>query len=96
MEEESPEGLKGDPAKGMLSCSFFNTLLEMIMKTAETDTKHMINNKSTQILSYADDIDVVGKTISNIVSVLQSLKKEAMSRGLMVNAEDSVFKQIFA
>ena len=47
----------------------------------------MITNKSTQILGYADDIDVVGRTTSSVASVIRSLEKEAKSRGLRVNAD---------
>ena len=41
----------------------------MIMGAAEIDTMNMITNKSTQIPDYADDIDVVGRTTSSVVSV---------------------------
>uniref|UniRef100_T1H1U9 Reverse transcriptase domain-containing protein n=1 Tax=Megaselia scalaris TaxID=36166 RepID=T1H1U9_MEGSC len=42
----------------------------------------MITNKSSEILAYADDIDVVGRTTSSEASLLQRLEKEARSRGL--------------
>ena len=57
------------------------------MRAAEIDTMNMITNKSTQILGYADDIDVVGRTTSSVASVFQRLEKEAKSRGLRVNAD---------
>ena len=60
-----------------LSCSFFNILLKMLMRSAEIETNNMTTNKSTQILGYADDIDVVGRTTSSVASVFQRLKKEA-------------------
>uniref|UniRef100_T1GVD1 Uncharacterized protein n=1 Tax=Megaselia scalaris TaxID=36166 RepID=T1GVD1_MEGSC len=49
-------------------------LLEMIMKTTEIETKNMITNKSTQILGYADDIDVAGRTTSDLFRF--ALKKQ--------------------
>ena len=58
---EKFQTLRGFRQGDALSCSFFNILLEMIMRAAEIDTMNMITNKSTQILGYADDIDVVGR-----------------------------------
>ena len=57
------------------------------MRAAEIETKNMITNKSTQILGYADDIDVVGRKTSSVASVFQRLEKEAKSRGLRVNVD---------
>lgn len=58
----------------------------MITEAMDIDTtKNMITNKSAQILSCAnDDIDFVGKIISNIESVCQRLEREAILR---VNAD---------
>uniref|UniRef100_T1GD63 Uncharacterized protein n=1 Tax=Megaselia scalaris TaxID=36166 RepID=T1GD63_MEGSC len=72
--EEMEEFRQGDA----LSCSFFNILLKMILRAAETDTKNIIINKSTQILGYF----VVERTTGS-----QQLKEEAKSRGLRVKAE---------
>ncbi|WP_432652626.1 reverse transcriptase domain-containing protein [Proteus terrae] len=83
---EQFQTLRGFRQGDALSCSFFNILLEMIMRAAEIDTKNMITNKSTQILGYADDIEVVRITTSSVASVFQRLEKEARTRGLGVKS----------
>ena len=86
---EKFQTLRGFRQGDTLSCSFFNILLEMIMRATEIDPMNMITNKSTQILGYADDIDVVGRTTSSVVSVFQILEKEARSRGLRLNPDNA-------
>ena len=56
-----------------LSCSFFNILLEMIIRAANINTTNIIFNKSNQILGYANDIDLIGRTTTDV----EDLEKEA-------------------
>ena len=68
-----------------LSCSFFNILLEMIMVSANINTGNIIYNKSSQILAYADDIDVIGRSSSTVVEQFLAIEQAADSCGLKVN-----------
>ena len=74
-----------------LSCAFFNILLEMIIKAANINTSNIIFNKSNQILGYADDLDLIGRTTSDVLTAFQGLEKEAKSRGLHVNGEKTKY-----
>ena len=41
--------------------------LEMIMVSANINTGNIFYNKSSQILAYADDIDIIGRPSSTVV-----------------------------
>lgn len=74
-----------------LSCSFFNILLEMIMVSAKINTKNIIYNKSSQILAYADDIDVIGRSTTKVTENFLAIEKAANSVGLKVNEEKTKY-----
>lgn len=44
-------------------------------------------NKSIQLVGYADDIDILGRSVSLIKEAFLNLKEKAEEVGLMVNAE---------
>lgn len=75
-------GLKQGDA---LSCGFFNTILELIMQVANINTSHTIYNKSNQILGYADDLDLIGRTKEDVEESFTSIEAAANSIGLKVN-----------
>jgi hypothetical protein len=55
---ESRQGLRqGD----ILSTLLFNVVLEVIVRRANLQTTGTIYNRETQLLAYADDIDIVGR-----------------------------------
>ena len=74
-----------------LSCSFFNILLETIMVSANINTGNIIYNKDGQILAYADDIDVIGRTASVVTNNFLAIEKAANSVGLKVNGEKTKY-----
>lgn len=74
-----------------LSCSFFNILLEMIMKSARIKTNENIYNKSYQILAYADDIDIIGRAKSDVEQQFLAIDEKAKSVGLQVNGEKTKY-----
>ena len=45
-----------------LSCDFFNLVLEQIVRRAGVNTEGTIFNKSVQLLGYADNIDIIGRS----------------------------------
>lgn len=70
-----------------LSCSFFNILLELIMKVANINTRNIIYTKSSQILGYADDLDVVGRSKEDVTRSFLAIEKAAKDVGLQVNED---------
>ena len=53
---------QGDP----LSCDLFNFLLESVLRKAGVHRNGTIFYKSVQLLAYADDIDIIGRTIGDV------------------------------
>jgi hypothetical protein len=50
----------------VLSTLLFNVVLEVIVRRANLQTTCTIYNKETQLLAYADDIDIVGRSQSAV------------------------------
>ena len=73
---------KGDP----LSCDFFNLCLEKIIRDSKTHTKGTIYNKSTQILGYADDLDIIGRRREDVEGSFVGIEQAAERVGLKINA----------
>jgi hypothetical protein len=69
---------KGD----VLSTLLFNVVLEVIVLRANLPTTGTIYNKETQLLAYADDIDIVGRSQSAIWDAYLALEREAAKVGL--------------
>jgi Reverse transcriptase (RNA-dependent DNA polymerase) len=46
----------------VLSTLLFNVVLEIIVRRAKLQTNGTIFNRQTQILAYADDIDIIGRS----------------------------------
>ena len=74
-----------------LSCLLFNIALEKIIRDAKLETKGTIYSKSIQILAYADDVDIVGRTINSIKEAFLALSKAASNMGLTINKEKTKF-----
>jgi sorting nexin-29 len=70
-----------------LSCILFNLALETVITDSEIETKGTIYNKSTQILAYADDIVVVGRSTYALKETMKKLMKAAQVIGLTVNMQ---------
>ena len=75
-----------------LSCDFFNLCLEKIIRDSNTHReKGCIYNKSTQILSYADDIDIIGRRREDVQNSFLEIEKAAEVMGLKVNASKTKY-----
>ena len=77
-----------------LSCLLFNIALEKIIRNAKLENKGTIYSKSIQILAYADDIDIVGRTINSVKEACLALSKAASNMELTINEEKTKFMQV--
>jgi hypothetical protein len=69
----------------VLSTLFFNVVLEVIVRRANLQTTGTIYNKETQLLAYANDIDIVGSS--------QSADRDAYlaKEGLKINEQKTKY-----
>jgi hypothetical protein len=74
-----------------LSTLLFNVVLEVIVRQANLQTTGTINNKVTQLLAYADDIDIVGRSQSAIQNAYLALEREAAKLGLKINEQKTKY-----
>lgn len=82
------QGLRqGDPLAAML----FNIALEMAVRASGVDTSNTIYRKSSMLLAYADDIDVVGRTTRQVKETFAALQKGAAGVGLKVNVSKTKY-----
>ena len=83
---------KGFRQGDALSCDLFNICLEMIIRKAEIRTNHSsILSKSTQLLGYADDIDIISRTQEDLTSSFINIREAAEAMGLVVNVEKTKY-----
>lgn len=68
-----------------LSCDFFNLCLEKIIRDSTTATTGSIYTKSTQILGYADDIDIIGRRKEDVETSFVEIERAAQIVGLKIN-----------
>jgi hypothetical protein len=61
----------------VLSNLLFNVVLEVIVRGANLQTTGTIYNKETQLLAYADDIDIIGRSQSAVRDAYLALEGEA-------------------
>jgi hypothetical protein len=83
---ESFETRQGLSQGDLLSTLFFNVVLEVIVRQTNLQTTGTIYNKETQLLVFADDIDIVGKSQSSAV-----LEIEAVKVGLKINEQKTKY-----
>lgn len=74
-----------------LSCGLFNIILEYIMKVANIDTSRRVFDKSDQILGYADDLDLIGRTKEDVKTLFGQIEETASSIGLKVNEDKTKY-----
>jgi sorting nexin-29 len=79
---ETNKGLRQADA---LACLLFNVMLERVMRDAGILNSGTIYNKSTQVLAYADDINIIGRYLCYTIEVFTKLERSAKEFGLQVN-----------
>jgi hypothetical protein len=62
-------------------------VLEAIVRRANLQTTGTKFNKEAQLLAYADDIDIVGRSQSAVRNAYLALEEEAAKGGLIINEE---------
>ena len=72
---------QGDP----LSCDLFNFLMESVLRKAGVHRNGTIFYKSVQLLAYADDIDIIGRTMRDVTAAFSAIERESAKMGLAVN-----------
>jgi len=82
---ETFEVNKGFRQGDALSCDFFNIALERIVQNSLANIRGTIFQKSVQLLAYADDIDIIGRTQRAVNEAFVSIESEAAKMGLAVN-----------
>ena len=64
-----------------------NIALETVIRDAAINIRSTIFYKSVQILAYADDIDIIGRTQSAMIEAFTTLEKAANGMNLIINQE---------
>jgi hypothetical protein len=82
---ESFETRQGLRQRDVLSTLLFNVVLEVIVRRAKLQTTGTIYNKEIQLLAYADDVDIVGRSQSAVRNAYLALEIEAAKVGLKIN-----------
>ena len=70
-----------------LACLLFNIALEKVVRASRINTSGNIFHKSVQILAYADDIDIIGRTPEDIREAFLALEDSAKRMGLRINED---------
>lgn len=68
-----------------LSCTLFNLVLEKVVREAGVQTTGTVFNKSSQLLGYADDIDIMCRTVVDAKETFAKIEAAASKVGLKVN-----------
>jgi hypothetical protein len=66
-------------------------VLEVIVRRANLQTTGTIFIKETQLLAYADDIDIVGRSQSAVRNAYLTLEGEAAKVGLKINEQKTKY-----
>src|ERR1700744_5540089 len=79
---ETMDGLRqGDPLATLL----FNIVLEKIVRNSTVETSGTIYKKTSQLLGYADDLDMVGRNVDIVKENYTKLDSSASIYGLELN-----------
>ena len=82
------EGLRqGDPLATLL----FNLVLEAAVRSMDMDTSSTIFTKSTQLLGFADDLDILGRNMEAVKEKFVALDTKGTDLGLKVNDEKTEY-----
>jgi hypothetical protein len=74
-----------------LACILFNIAFEKVIRNSDIQTRRTIFLKTVQILAYADEIDILSRTILGLKEAFLNLEKSARNMGLVINQEKTVY-----
>jgi hypothetical protein len=78
----------------VLACLLFNIILEKVIRHAAVNTRGIIFYKSVQILAYADNIDIIGRTQSAMFETFTTFKKATKGMNLFINQEKTKYMPV--
>ncbi|XP_073848775.1 uncharacterized protein [Musca autumnalis] len=70
-----------------LSCDLFNILLEKVIRDANVKRNGTIYTNSHMLLAYADDIDIMGRSVKEVTDTFRKVEAESAKVGLAVNGD---------
>ncbi|XP_071039850.1 uncharacterized protein [Parasteatoda tepidariorum] len=76
-----------------LACLLCNLALEKIIRDSGINTRGHIFHKSVQVFAFADDIDIIARTQSDLKQAFLSMEKEAEKMHLTINQEKTKYMQ---
>ncbi|GFS79225.1 reverse transcriptase domain-containing protein [Trichonephila clavipes] len=74
-----------------LACLLFNLVLEKCIRDSGKDRSGTLWNRSLQLLAYADDFDIIGRSEKAVKEVFQALEISATNMGLTINEDKTKF-----
>ena len=70
-----------------MSYDLFNILLKKVIREAKVNRNGTLYTKQDMLLTYADDIDIMGRTLRAVTATFEQIEKEFAKVGLAVNGE---------
>jgi Reverse transcriptase (RNA-dependent DNA polymerase) len=70
--------------QGLRQVDVLSTLLFNVVRRAKIQTSGTIFNKQTQLLAYADDIDIIGRSQAAVQEAFLALEREVNKVGLKI------------
>jgi len=75
----------------LLSPMLFSLALEAVIRKVKVRTDGNIMNRSVQILAYADDLDIIGRSRGDIERMYEELRRESDRFGLRINSDKTKY-----
>jgi sorting nexin-29 len=67
--------------------------LEKVVRDSEMETEGTVYIKNSQILAYADDIVIIGRSTDVLKETMKKLMKAAQVMGLIVNMQKTKYSK---
>ena len=74
-----------------LSCLLFNIALEKAVRDSGINTSGTILQRTVQLLAFADDINIIGRSKRSVIDAFVQLESAANMIGLVINADKTKF-----
>ncbi|GFV67993.1 reverse transcriptase domain-containing protein [Trichonephila clavipes] len=76
-----------------LACLLLNLVLEKCIRDSGLDRSGTLWNRSLQLLAYADDIDIIGRSEKAVKEAFQAFEISATNMGLTINEDKTKFME---